>query len=82
MLDRKNEVNPSQHTASPYGSGEGKDFLAKDDNAALLEIPKNNVDDVNSEHSDRHRSHSKSANSFIEKTKYGVADPDEADADI
>ena len=82
MLDRKNEVNPSQHTASPYGSGEGKDFLAKDDNAALLEIPKVNVDDVSSEHSDRHRSHSKSANSFIEKTKYGVADPDEADADI
>ena len=85
MLDHKNDVNPSQHTVSPYGSGEGKDFLGKDDNAALLEIPKvnvDNVDDVSSEHSDRHRSHSKSANSFIEKTKYGVADPDEADADI
>ena len=49
-------------------------------------MPRDNVDDMkgSSVGSERHRSHSKSksANSFIEKTKYGVADPDEADADI
>ena len=84
MLDQKNDVNPSQHTPSPNASGEQFNYLQNQDDAALLEIPKDKVDDIKGStvSSERQRAHSKSANSYIEKTKYGVADPDEADADI